>query len=159
MTLILVALLIVGCSGGAESKDVKLPDGSNAKVSADDNGMKISGDKVSAQVGGQLTITQDDLHAPFYPGAIVDTSRSMKVKAEKEESCLAYMTSIDEPQKIADFYQEKIPGLKMTKIENGESINMLGDTTLKDGGKIAVGIIRKTKNDHCEISVAYGKTQ
>jgi len=160
IALALFGLFTAGCGNGSGSSttDVKMPDGKDAKVTTDKDGsMKVEGEGVSAQAGGQLQITQDDLHAPFYPGAIVDVNKSMKVKTDTEESVLASMRSVDPAKKVADFYTEKLKGIKFNEFKNGEAVNYIGETKLEDGAKLAVAIVQKTANDQTEISIGYGK--
>ncbi|MBS1712750.1 MAG: hypothetical protein JST30_00285 [Armatimonadetes bacterium] len=160
ITFALFALVAGGCNGGSGSTttDVKLPDGKDAKVTTDKDGsMKVEGEGVSAQAGGQLQITQDDLHAPFYPGAIVDVNKSMKVKTDTEESVLASMRSVDPPNAVVDFYKEKFKDLKFNEFKTGEGVNYIGETKLPDGAKLAFAIGQKTPNDPTEISIGYGK--
>ena len=151
--------MALGCSNGSQTTDVKMPDGSNAKVTAekDGTGMKVEGNGAQAQVGGQLTVTQDDLHAPFYPGAIVDPGKSMKVKTATEESALVYMTSVDDMDKIKAFYEEKIAGLKFNEFKAGDSVNLIGEAKASDGGKLAVTLVKKGAQGNVEISIGYGK--
>lgn len=159
ISLLLLACLAGGCSGGTDTKEVKLPDGTDAKVSTnkDGSGMTVEGNGVKAEVGGQLQVSQDDLHAPFYPGAIVDVNRSMKVKAEKEESALVTMSSTDTYEKVKAFYEEKLPGIKFTEIKSADNINTMGETKADNGGRLAVTIARKGAQGSIEITIGYGK--
>lgn len=157
-TLLALAVLTIGCSGGTETVNAKI-DGKDASVTMnkDGSGMKVEGNGVSAEVGGQLQVSQEDLHAPFYPGAIVDVNRSMKVKADKEESALVYMKSVDTYEKVKAFYEEKIKGIKFTEIKSGDDINAIGEAKADNGGKLAVSMTRKGAQGQIEISIGYGK--
>ncbi|MBL8066120.1 MAG: hypothetical protein JNM34_09710 [Chthonomonadaceae bacterium] len=162
LTLPIATLLILfGCSGGSETTEVKLPDGTNAKVTTnkDGSGISIEGNGVNAQVGGQLKVTQDDLHAPFYPGAIVDPNRSMTVKTATEESALVYMSSVDDISKVKEFYESKIPGIKFNEFKSGEQINIMGEAKADNGGKLAVTIMKKDSSSNVEITIGYGKEE
>lgn len=117
-----------------------------------------SATKSTAEPAKQIPFTQDDLHAPFYPGATVDVNQSIFVNTETEKSVICIMTSVDKLEDIVKFYEEKIPGIKFQKMTVGESVNYIGDTTTKDGGKIGVTAQQKTPSDHCIITVAYGKS-
>lgn len=143
-----VCLAALGCSSGPSQDE---------KVTVGENGATIKADGLNAAVGTEAKVKEEDLHVPFYPGAVPLNDKSMSVKSEKEESALAYFQSTDEPKKIAEFYESKVAGLKLAEYKDGEAVNYIGDTKLPDGGKIAVAISRKKASDPVEFSIGYGK--
>lgn len=159
LVFIILAALTFGCSSGDQGTTVTGPDGKdmNVKVDKDGGGMKVEGNGVQAQVGGDLKVTDTDARAPFYPGATVDSGRSMKVKTEKEESVLVYLSSTDDVGMIKAFYEEKLAGIKFNEFKNGEAINYIGETKSSDGGKVAIAIVKKSASEPAEISIGYGK--
>lgn len=82
-----------------------------------------------------LTVSESDLHAPFYPGAAIDSGTSMKVKSDTEESALVFMTSSDEIEQIKKFYEEKVTGMAWTGELGAGSIS--GQAQV-DGGALSI---------------------
>lgn len=160
MLTVLTSLLVVGCSSG-ESTSTTLPDGSKATVNktGDGGGMTVQGNGTEAAIGTAAKVTEEQLHVPFYPGAQLINEKSMTVKTSTEESALAFFTSTDDIEKIADFYKEKLKGLEFSKFQDGDSVNFISKE-FKDasGGKVAIALTRKGATAPVEISIGWGKS-
>jgi len=160
MLTILASLLATGCSSG-KSTTTTLPDGTKATVNTtgDGNGMTLQGNGTEAAVGTSAKITEEQLHVSFYPGAQLINDKSMTVKTSTEESALAFFTSTDDIDKIADFYKEKLKGIEFNRFESGGSVNLISKE-FKDasGGKVAIALTRKGPSDPVEISIGWGKS-
>ncbi len=156
---IFAAAVATGCSNG-ESTTTTLPDGSKATVSTskDGSGMTVQGNGTEAAVGTAAKITEQQLHVPFYPGAQMVNEKSMSVKTATEESALAYFTTSDDIDKVAEFYKEKLKGMDFAKLQDGEAVNMFSKE-YKDasGGKVAITITKKAAAGPVEICIGWGK--
>ena len=137
-----------------------MPDGSKATVNTnrDGSGMTVQGNGTEAAIGTAAKISEEQLHVPFYPGAQMVNEKSMFVKAASEESALAYFTSKDEIEKIAEFYKEKLKGLEFTKFENAGSVNMISkEYKDNNGGRVAISLSKKSASEPVEIVIGWGK--
>lgn len=149
LTFAVLAILLVGCSGASETvKD------SNAKPSAESSA-STSSDGSSSSAPQTLTVTEEHLRAPFYPGATIDAGTAMHVKTDKEESVMVEMKSVDSIDKIKSFYEEKISGLKFNSMNGTSQDHLLGQVKVSDGGTLAIQL--KADSGFVKISAAYGK--
>ncbi|MEQ1933895.1 MAG: hypothetical protein ABL962_08460, partial [Fimbriimonadaceae bacterium] len=151
------AFALSGCSG-KESTTYINADGTKGTVTADskDGSMKIESNGTTASVGGGTTVSEADMGMPFYPGSSEKPNSSMKVDAATEKSYLCVRLTSDDVQKVKDFYESKVKGLKFNTFDTAEQTNAMATTTLENGAKIAVTVSRKKSGSETEISMGYG---
>lgn len=154
---------IVGCGSkgadGGSSYTTVAPDGSKVKVSSGkgNEGVTIEGKGVSGSFGGATTVTEADVHVPFYPGATVENDKSIKVKTEKEESAMVYLTTKDDAQKVKDFYKEKVIGIEFAEMTSSGGVTIIGQTKSTDGVQHAITIMKPKPDEPTAISIGYSK--
>lgn len=147
--LALLAILLVGCSSSTETAKNE-----NAKSGTEATASNTAGNTTSG-TPQTLTVTEEHLRAPFYPGATVDAGSAIHVKTDKEESVMVEMKSVDPIDKIKTFYEEKVPGLKFNSMNGKTQDHVLGQVKVQDGGTLAIQL--KEDSGFVKIMAAYGK--
>lgn len=157
---LILTLLLVGCGNPASNKQtVTLEDGTKGSVETQSDGsVKIESGDAKMEAGGNITVTEADIHAPFYPGADYKSERSFKMSSDTENNAMAVLMSTDPIDKIEGFYKEKMKGMKFDKIEFEGQITILGVQENEDGSKVAITLSQKKAGEPVEINMAYGKT-
>jgi hypothetical protein len=90
-------------------------DGTQAKVNLSEGGMKITttdaaGKATQMEIGG-AQVSEADLGVPFYPGSKPAEGGSMRMVASGSSNFQVGMHSDDAPDKVAEFYREKLKAM------------------------------------------------
>lgn len=140
---VFVIFALCGCSSApTESK-------------ADNGTPKTSSTPAANDTPKQLTVTAEDLRAPFFPGATINVDSALKVKTDTEESVAIEMKSVDDIETIIKFYEEKVKGLKFNPFTKDSKDHFMGEADV-DGGKLAIEL--KADSGFVIIKAAFGKS-
>ena len=128
-----------GKNGAAKDEVTYTTKEGKATVSGDNNSMKIETDKGSASMGAGTVVTEEEFGVAFYPGSQDKPGTSLKSETKDEKDYLVVRTTSDEPQKVVDFYKEKLKDI--TNVSSGEVQVVKG--TAPNGAIITVSVQKK----------------
>jgi len=162
---LLSVLALAACGKASETATEKLiesqiaKDGSQAKVDMSGGGMKITTTdatgKVSQMELGQAKVSEAELGVPFYPGTQPREGGMTKISSAEGSVLTVMLHSDDAPDKVADFYREKLKagaaGKQFTDMNSaGSHMLMLGDDKNKQFTQVTVS---KSENKGSEIQI------
>jgi hypothetical protein len=139
---------------GAKNVKVDLGKGSGSLSMTDKDG-----NQVSMAGGAGVQLAESDFGIPFYPGAKVDNTKSLKSTSGRSYQFSITLNSTDKLDAIANFYRDKLKaaaagrrftemadgdkGLKLVVSDNGNNMLMVGIEAPEDGAAeiqlVAVG--------------------
>lgn len=129
--------------------------GDDPKVEMSKDGMTVEGKDVSASLGGGTVVSEEEVRMPFYPGSSPKPNSDVKIEAASEKNYMSVRTTADTPEKVAEFYESKVKGLKFNRFASGDTTNVMASTEA-DGWKIAVTASKKGATAQTEITLAAG---
>lgn len=129
--------------------------GEDPKVEIGKDGMTVDGKDVSASLGGGTVVSEEEIRMPFYPGSSPKPNGDVKIEAASEKNYMSVRTTADTPEKVAEFYESKVKGLKFNRFASGDTTNVMASTEA-DGWKIAVTASKKGATAQTEITLAAG---
>jgi hypothetical protein len=157
-----LALLLTGCHHddvvySADGKTVTVskdgsgstitgPDGTKVNISGDGTKMTGTNDKgESFSVGGG--VSEADLGLPYYPGSEEQKGSSSTQDLPKQKIVMCIRTSKDDPEKVGEFYKDKMEGQSPSNSTAGDVkvMSMLGK--LKNGSEASVSATRQGSKD------------
>lgn len=149
-----VAAVLIGCSGKKEETTIVGADGSKTTVGKD--GITYSNGDTSASIGAGASVSEGDLHMPFYPGSTEKPDATMKVEAATEKSYLTVRLTGDDVVKVKEFYEANVKGLRFNLFEGPDGTNAFASMKDAEGANLAVTVSRKKGASETEISLGYG---
>lgn len=154
---VVCALMLAACGKASETGVEKLietqmeKDGSKAKVDLAGGTVKVTTTdatgKISQMEVGGAKVTEADLGLPFYPGAKTQEGGMTRIASADGVMVTATLRSDDAPEKIAEFYRDKLkaasPGKQLTDMTSGDTQTMM----LSDDGNKHFTQVTVTKAD------------
>ena len=139
--------------------------GEHLDLDANNGEMKMKGsdkdgNKVDLKVGGNPTLTEQELGLPFFPDSKPNTEANTTDAKTKLSSLVSIRTTSEDPSKVADFYKQKIKdangsiSMSSTNVTNDGTNIALEGYTDKLAKKFKISIERTKSSDHTEVSVS-----
>ena len=143
----------------SDGKSTVTAEGANGeKVTMDSKNGEMSmtstdkdGKKTSATIGGNTNITEADLGVRFYPGSTEKPSEQMKVDSDAEKDIMTCRTTSDDPQKVSDFYKDKVKNFSTTSSTTGDMTMVVCGGELASGAKFSLTAMKKKDAKDTEI--------
>ena len=127
-------------------------DSKNGEMSM--SGTDKNGEKTSMTMGGNTPITEAEIEVPFYPGSTEKQSDQMKIETDKEKSFVSSRTTSDDPQKVVDFYKDKVKNVTSSVINSGDTTMGMCGGNLPSGTKFSLMADRKKDSNVTEIKIS-----
>lgn len=149
-----LAVLAIGCA--KESTVIKSGDGGQVTIESDkDSGtVTMSGKDGETSFSAGNDVTEAELGLPFYPGSKAKPGSDFRAEADGEKSVLSVRTTSDDPERVAEFYQNKVKGLSLSSYGEGkDKIYMLDGRTM-EGMRLSIQLVKNKPGDDWLINVA-----
>jgi hypothetical protein len=158
----MAAVALAGCGKATEKATEKIlesqmsKDGTQAKVDLGSGGMKVTttdaAGKVSQVEIGTAKVSEAELGVPFYPGTQPREGEMNKVSAPDGTMVTVTLHSSDAPDKVANFYREKLKaasqGKQFTDMNSGDTqMFILNDDKTKQVTQITVAKVEGKGSD------------
>jgi hypothetical protein len=100
-----------------------------------------------------VPMSETDVGMPFYPGSEELPNLNMRAKTPTEQTAIAFRSTADSPQQVAEFYRRRLPGSSevLTRNENGEKVVL--QATASSGVELTVMAERKNGETRTSIGL------
>jgi hypothetical protein len=102
------------------------------------------GDSTEINTG---SVTEDILGLPFYPGSDEAKSGSMISETPDAKSVVSTRTTKDDPDQVAAFYKDKVPGISNSSTTTGDSKMVIMSGKTASGVETSVMASKKGSED------------
>ncbi|HWA82963.1 MAG TPA: hypothetical protein VG820_06005 [Fimbriimonadaceae bacterium] len=173
LSAVALAVVLAGC--GPKAATIATPHGTRttaskqgAKVETsapDDAGANANHDgDQTADAGGQgrqtdfgVIVSEADLGLPFYPGSQESRTGSTISNTADGKDVLSVRTTKDEPQKVGNFYKNKISNASISNMESNGTKMVIMSGKLK-GSDVTISAAKTGDEDtRVSISITYRK--
>lgn len=150
---VLLAIVVAGCSGSKSETTFTSDDNkSTVVVDGDSGALKVKGEGVEGEFGGDTSVSEQEMGVKFYPGSSERKGESMKIKTKRGQTLVSVRETSDSIEQVAQFYQGIIKGFHEFPGKEKDRKYLTGKSG--DGADLAIDVARKGNSTKIQLSKA-----